>query len=254
MIREQANKTLDTYLQRIRKFSSAMPETALPSSTGPDTPKDDARIGTSNDKSWAGWAISSFTNKLAAADGEIESSANGAKLVDVEPARSASVPRPTKPSASAQLGLPKVTPRPTAQPLGYRSRSEQAVSANSETGEVDDVYEAWGAMEDEEDQKTDDPFSPTVTTVSSTGSVSAAKPAAVPYDDGGEPDFAGWLAAQSKAKKTLPKGLSKTTSTVSPARSVSRNSASKPKTIAAAKKIDTKPKEEEVDDWGDAWD
>ncbi|KAF7585296.1 hypothetical protein BBP40_011304 [Aspergillus hancockii] len=254
MIRDQANKALDTYLQRIRKFSSTMPETALPPSTSPDAPKDDARIGTSNDKSWAGWAISSFTNKLAAADGVIEPSANGAKPVDAEPARSASVPRPTKPSASAQLGLPKVTPRPAAQPLGHRSMSEQVVPVTNEAEEVDDVYEAWGAMDEKEEQKTDDPFSPAPTTVSTAGSAPAPKAAPVPYDDGGEPDFAGWLAAQSKAKKTLPKGLSKTTSAVSPARNVSRNGATKAKTTTTTKKIVTKPKEEELDDWGDAWD
>ncbi|KAB8227742.1 armadillo-type protein [Aspergillus alliaceus] len=255
MIRDQANRTLDLYLQRIRKFSSTMPETVQPPSTSSDAAKDDARIGTSNDKSWAGWAISSFTNKITAANGEIEPSANGVKPVDAEPARSASVPRPTKPSASAQLDLPKVTPRPATQPLGHRSMSEQAAPSANDLEEADDVYDAWGAVDDEDGEKADDiPFSPATTTVSSTGSALASKPAPVPYDDGGEPDFAGWLAAQSKAKKTLPKGLSKTTSAASPARSSSRNSVAKPKTVAPAKKIVTKPKEEDLDDWGDAWD
>lgn len=254
MIRDQANKTLDVYLQRIRKFGNTMPETVLPPSTSSDASKDDARIGTSNDKSWAGWAISSFTNKLTAANGVIEPSANSAKPVEAEPARSASVPRPSKPSTSAQLDLPKVTPRPAAQPLVHRSMSEQVVPVTNDIDEPDDVYEAWGAMDDEDGERADDPFSPAATTVSSTLSAPASKPAPVPYDDGGEPDFAGWLAAQSKAKKTLPKGLSKTTSAASSARSASRNSTTKPKTVAPVKKIETKPKEEDLDDWGDAWD
>ncbi|KAE8354861.1 armadillo-type protein [Aspergillus coremiiformis] len=251
MIRDQANKTLDVYLQRIRKFSSTMPDTVLPTSPSPDAPKDDARIGTSKDKSWAGWAISSFTNKLTAANGEIEPSANGAKPVEAEPVRSASVPRPTKPSP-----LSKVTPRPTAQPLGHRSMSEQIVPTTNDSEDADDVYEAWGAMDDDGGEKVDDPFSPVATTVFSTlGSPLASQPTPVPYDDGGEPDFAGWLAAQSKAKKTLPKGLSKTTTAAaSPSRSSSHHSTTRSQSNATVKKIETKPKEEDLDDWGDAWD
>lgn len=230
-----------------------MADTALPpSSSSPDITKDAARIGTSNDKSWAGWAISSFTNKITAANGEIQPTANGAKPVEAEPARSASVPRVTKPSP-----LAKETLRPAAQPLN-RSLSEQPAPITQEDNEPDDVFEAWGAMDDEDDQdqwKGNDPFSPAATTASSASLTPAApKPSPVPYDDGGEPDFAGWLAAQSKSKKPLPRGLSKTTSNTSVSRTASRSNSSKPK-VAPAKKIDTKPKDEDVDDgWGDAWD
>ncbi|THD00061.1 hypothetical protein EYZ11_000513 [Aspergillus tanneri] len=256
LIRDQANKTLDLYLQRVRKFSSTMADTMLPPSSSPDTTKDAARMETPNDKSWAGWAISSFTNKITAANGEIQPTANGGKPpVETEPARSSSVPRATKPSPLTKEAL-----RPTAQPLG-RSLSEQPVRVTKEEQDTDDVYDAWGAMDDDDDGqdqwKDEDPFSPASTTNSSTGLSAAPKAAPVPYDDGGEPDFAGWLAAQSKSKKPLPKGLSKTTTTTtSVPRTASRNNASKPKTATAhAKKIDTKPKDDEVDDgWGDAWD
>ncbi|KAH8425769.1 COPI-interacting protein CEX1 [Aspergillus melleus] len=256
-VRDQANKTFDLYLQRIRKVGSNMADTVLPpSSSSPDTTKDAARIGTSNDKSWAGWAISSFTNKITTANGEIQPTANGAKPAEAEPARPASVPRVTKPSP-----LAKETLRPAAQPLN-RSLSEQPVPITQEEDEPDEVYDAWGAMDDDEDDqgqsKDDNPFSPATTTASSTSFAPAApKSAPVPYDDGGEPDFAGWLAAQSKTKKPLPKGLNKTTSNTSVSRTASRSNSSKPKivTAAPAKKIDTKPKDEEVDDdWGDAWD
>ncbi|KAE8147912.1 armadillo-type protein [Aspergillus avenaceus] len=255
MIRDQANKTLDVYLQRIRKFGDTMPETTVPASNSPETVKDTARIGTPHDKSWAGWAISSFTNKLTTANGEIEPAVNGAKPVEAEPARSASAPRPPKPTSSAPLDLlPSVAPRPVAQPLGRRSLSEQVVPNTNEVDETDEVYDAWGAMDDEDETKEGDPFSPTVTASSTPGPALAPKLAPVPYDDGGEPDFAGWLAAQSKAKKTLPKGLNKASSAVPAARSSSGNSILKPKTSTGSKKIDTKPKDDDLDDWGDAWD
>ncbi|PYI18500.1 ARM repeat-containing protein [Aspergillus violaceofuscus CBS 115571] len=250
MVRDQANKTLDLYLQRIRKFSSTMADTVLPSTSSPEPAKDTARIGTSNDKSWAGWAISSFTNKLTAANGEIEPTANAAKPAEPEPVRSASLPRSTRSSP--------LVPKDTARPAGHslnRSVSEQPPMVAKEE-ESEDVYDAWGAIDDEDEGsalKEADPFEEA--TISSPSiHAPAPKAAAVPYDDGGEPDFAGWLAAQSKVKKPLPKGLNKSSSaTVS--RTSSRGSVVQSRTAAPAKKIDTKPKDEDEDDgWGDAWD
>jgi SCY1-like protein 1 len=86
-------------------------------------------------------------------------------------------------------------------------------------------------------------------------------PAPVNFDDGGEPDFAGWLAAQSqaKSKKPLPKGLSKTprptggraatTGSVGAKKSVVTG---KPKP-APIKKVEVQKEEEEDEGWGDAW-
>ncbi|KKK21074.1 hypothetical protein ARAM_004312 [Aspergillus rambellii] len=255
LIRDQANKTLDLYIQRVRKFGSNMPDTVLPAATSPDAPKETARIGTSNDKSWAGWAISSFTNKITAANGEIEPSANTTKPVEAEPVRSASVPRPTKPSSPVPSSQAKEKLRPTAQTLN-RSLSEQPSPVHKEEP-VDDGFDAWGAMDGEEGddwQNDDDPFN-VASPSSSAASTSKPKAAPAPYDDGGEPDFAGWLAAQSKAKKPLPRGLNKSHSTTI-SRTSSPSSTAKPKVVAApAKKIDTKPKDADEDDgWGDAWD
>lgn len=239
-----------------------MADTVIPTSTSPDPSKDAARIGTSNDKSWAGWAISSFTNKITTANGEIQPTApNGVKPVEAEPPRSASAPRPVKSPASAQLDVPKAIVRPAAQPLGRRSQSEQPVPITQED-DFDDGYDAWGAMDDDDEDAQQkpgeafDPFSPISTTASTASSTAPPKKVApAPYDDGGEPDFAGWLAAQSKTKKPLPKGLNKTTAAAAPvSRAASRSSATKAKTVAP-KKIDTKPKDEDEDDgWGDAWD
>jgi SCY1-like protein 1 len=227
-----------------------MADTALPA-TNSDAPKDAARIGTSNDKSWAGWAISSFTNKIAAADGAIQSTSSPKPA---EEQRSASLPRVIS-TPQAPLNEAKEI-RPAIQPLG-RSMSAQPTSVREEVPQpADDVYDAWGAMDDEDEDgwgNDEDPFNTRPTTTPST-----AKPkvSTVPYDDGGEPDFAGWLAAQSKAKKPLPKGLgnAKTTSIT---RTASPSSTVKPaaKVATPAKKIDTKPKDVDEDDgWGDAWD
>lgn len=216
-----------------------------------------ARIGTSNDKSWAGWAISSFTNKIAAADGEIEPTAATNKAAEVETTRSASVPRPAKSSPSTQLELPKeASLRPAAQPLGRSLSDRPPVVQHEEIDdEGDDVFDAWGAMDDEEQET--DPFTAAVASPkTSSPDPTVNKASVTPFDDGGEPDFAGWLAAknQSKAKKPLPKGLNKSASTNS---APTRNTVPvKPRVVAPAKKIDTKPKEEVDDDdgWGDAWD
>jgi SCY1-like protein 1 len=258
LIRDQANKTLDLYIQRVRKFATTMVDSVLPAE--PSKPEaSNARIGTSTDKSWAGWAISSFTNKIAAADGEIEPTAATSKPAETEATRSASVPRPAKSSPSTQLELPKQTPlRPAAQPLG-RSLSDRPVPVVQQQeieDEGDDVFDAWGAMDDEDEET--DPFTAAVASPKISSPDPASSPApAVSFDDGGEPDFAGWLAAknQSKAKKPLPKGLNKSSSTNS-APTRSPVTAAKPRAAAPAKKIDTKPKEnvDEDDGWGDAWD
>ncbi|KAJ5151903.1 hypothetical protein N7492_010198 [Penicillium capsulatum] len=252
LIRDQANKTLDLYIQRIRKFGSTMAETVLPPTAPAEPNKSDARIGTPNDKSWAGWAISSFTNKITTADGEIEPTAAASAKPAAPEARPASVPRPAKASPSSQLHLPKETLRPAAQPLG-RSLSDRPAPAVQEEpqDEGDDVFDAWGAMDDDDNDV--DPFTAAVASPDpSSPDPNAVKPSATPFDDG-EPDFAGWLAAknQAKAKKPLPKGLSKAAST----NTVPSRAGVKPRAAPApAKKIDTKPTDEEVDDEWSAWD
>lgn len=241
-----------------------MPDTTLPPPGATENVNNAARIGTSNDTSWAGWAISSFTNKVTATKGEIQTT-NGHKPAVVEPVRPASVPRPAKSTPEVPLGQPKEGLHPTAPSLG-RSLSDRPVTAPREEEEADDVYDAWGAMDDDDDnageEQTGDNFLDATATPKDTLSPASTRPTTAAFDDGGEPDFAGWLAAQSKAKakKPLPKGLSKSSSTreipsrpASTSRTVS-SSTTKPKPTAPPKKIDTKPKDEaDDDDWG-AWD
>jgi SCY1-like protein 1 len=267
MVRDQANKTLDLYLHRVRNYSSTMADTALlpPNAVDGSNGHNAARIGTSNDTSWAGWAISSFTNKITAAKGEIQPTTNGSTPVVTEPARPASVPRPVKPSAAESLGSSKLGLHAAAPPM-VRASSEQPLRAAAQDLHAEEnLDDAWGADawddEDQTGQKDEDAFFDATTSPQATPSPAGSPaPAAVPYDDGGEPDFAGWLAAQSKAKakKPLPKGLTKTkelsTRPAAASRTATAGTMKSSKAPTSTKIIDTKPKDEgQEDGWGDAW-
>ncbi|KIX95953.1 uncharacterized protein Z520_08208 [Fonsecaea multimorphosa CBS 102226] len=278
VVRDQAAKAVESYMARVRKYASTLPETALPPEPGPGavsatTP---ARIGNQSDTSWAGWAISSFTNKMAGARGEMTSTAttNGTPLAQTQsmPASGRSTPA---------INVLPDAPTATASRLRASQPAKsfiQAIEPEDAWGE-EDTMDAWGTVDDDGDNFFD--ASSSQRTNTTTPEPAAAVAAA--FDDGGEPDFAGWLAAQSKSKsqKPLPKGLSKPTATAStlnvrpagPARSISAGvgtagiNAKRPviastrtaAPVAAKKEIkkDTpKPKEPDVndDDWGEAWD
>ncbi|KAI0018763.1 ARM repeat-containing protein [Xylariomycetidae sp. FL0641] len=286
LVRDQANKTMDVYLARIRKAAAGMPESALPPPQAVDAAAAGPRMGTpqpggealgasSTAGSWAGWAISSFTNKLSAASGDMQTGGAAAATPPVtaapsmgglDPKRTNTITTTT--SSASALHRQAVSPAPASAPLSSAGaadsyfKSEPAAFDNEE----DDGGDAWGDMGDMDDMPDED------------GDAAAAyfdapapkhkKDVVVPVpggdDDGGEPDFAGWLAAQAQKKKNaagggnkaLPKGLAKkknegakkkTTTTTTTA------SANKP-----AKKIDLKPKAAADDDdddggWGDGW-
>lgn len=268
LVREQANKTFDVYTQRVRKYVSTLPESGLPPST--TTPANGAmpRIGTpQNDTGWAGWAISSFTNKLATASGEMQSRPSNAK-VNPKEGRPSSVPPPadsSRPALTAapisQLHRQAITGSPA--PVLTRTSTDQFFTDAQE--EDDEVNEAWGDMA--EDSFFNAP-------VQQNPAVEPKAPApAMAFDDGGELDFEGWLKAQAQAKTKapLPKGLSKpsglangrqiairsTTTGHVGSGSGAKKLASTNATLKATttKPIDTKPKEPSAeDDWGDAWD
>ena len=224
-------------------------------------------MGTPQNDTWAGWAISSFTNKIATANGEMQPKPGPAKM-DPRAARPSSVPpitdanRPASKVASAsQLHRQAVTG--PSQPVLIRTSTDQFFGdAQEEDDEIDD---AWGNMDE-------DSFFDAPTQHKSTATLAnSVTPAA--FDDGGEPDFEGWLKAQAqaKAKPPLPKGLSKSSNSSNgrqdAARSItagqagplsSRRIANTTSAILKnplTKAIDTKPKELTADDeWGDAWD
>nr|CAC18624.2 conserved hypothetical protein [Neurospora crassa] len=300
LIRDQANKTMDVYLQRIRKAQQDMPETVIPPETAQprmSTPQPaEAAIGSSSGSgavaaAWAGWAISSFTNKLSSAAGEMQPNGSGAPS-PVPSASGLSTPtstttpkRPTSSSVSALHRQALKSPSPsttTTQSTG------DSFFADPEPQEDD--ADAWGDMGDMDDDATagagDDNWgasSEHSQPASSSAKRSVSSSRKQPFgggggggggggvvDDDGEPDFAGWLAAQAEKKKnplgaaaapkTLPKGLAKTgsakggpTSTTAVKKTLPISK--KPAATATVKKIDTKPKVDvDGDDgWGDGW-
>lgn len=295
-VRDQANKVLDQYLARARKYAQTLPDTAMPPS---GTAVNGAAVGGAaaprmstpgSDSSWAGWAISSFTNKLTAADGQIQPRANGAALPSSQtqmrapsstpisaptsrPSSSMSVP--TTKSAAAQVSrhapestklAASFTAPEVADNDDFWGDDFDDSRAADESKEVDD---AWAAINDDWDDSNRTP-TPAQQPSSASRSVST-KPAKTMYDDNGEPDFAGWLKAQQSAKKgpgkPLPKGLSKPSHAPSPSAGASSRPGAAPRaatTGSAAvgakgpsgkgerKKVEETAEEEE-EGWGDAW-
>lgn len=276
-VRDTANKAFDTYTAKVKAYALTLPESIAPTdtagSTGPNANNTAgaARVGNQSDAGWAGWAISSFTNKLSAAKGEMNSAITPSAVNPAltQPHQTQSLPG----SGRATPTIPHVqSSRLTTAAALTRNDSATPSLLVSETPDQDDVMDAWGTMDDDDDNFFDAPAAKPNDKNTTTSTAS--------FDDGGEPDFAGWLAAQNKPKasKPLPKGLSKASNTngnsslgVRPAavRSVSTGNAPvaakkvvpvvvrKPAitTQPTAKKVDLKPKEAEAneDDWG-AWD
>jgi SCY1-like protein 1 len=274
LVRDQANKTLDAYLHRIRKFASSMADTALPppstteASAGAAPRMSTPQPSASEAASWAGWAISSFTNKVSAAAGEITSDSNGPPRPSSAPSTAEPRRTPGTASASALHRQAVATPPVLSARTSTSSNANDYFQDSTAPDEEIEIDDAWGEMDEDGDSFFDAP-----------NESKASKPApsaANPFDDNGEPDFAGWLAAQAGKKpgaKPLPKGLAKpanangrpaaagrsaTTGSVGAgagAKKVAGTSvpAAKPKPVVA-KKIDTAPKETGEDDgWGDGW-
>nr|XP_036589279.1 uncharacterized protein CTRU02_00032 [Colletotrichum truncatum]KAF6801284.1 hypothetical protein CTRU02_00032 [Colletotrichum truncatum] len=244
VIRDQASKTMDVYLQKIRKAAAGMPDTALPpqGAEGSGAPRmSTPQPSDSAASSWAGWAISSFTNKLSSAAGEMQTSA-GSGTASPKPTPSPG-PESKKPITSSASALHRQAVKSPPPPM---SRTPSSVVADSFNPEPADDGDAWGDMgEDAWGEATNS---------SNSAAKKESTASATPFDDGSEPDFAGWLAAQSQKKsgtsKPLPKGLAKSsTSTVK--KPLTTKPATKP---VVAKKIDLKPKQQDDDDgWGDGW-
>lgn len=265
LIRDQANKTFEIYQQRVKKYGSSLPDSVLPPASASANSGAVPRMGTpQNDTSWAGWAISSFTNKMATASGEMQAkpvvSQTQGRQAD---GRASSAPpsaltsRPSQ-SASSASTLHRKALVGSAAPVLIRSSTEELFNGvQNESEEIDD---AWGDMGE-------DSFFDAPSEISPPASSSA-------FDDGGEPDFEGWLKAQAQAKSKapLPKGLSKSvtaikgrstttsaqnTTSLSAAAGAKQSSSAAPpaKETVAPKLISTKPKDVVgEDDWGDAWD
>ena len=276
-VRDTANKAFDTYTTKVRKHADTMPETAAPPTADgqaarPGTP---ARIGNQNDASgWAGWAISSFTNKISTAKGEMNSAptipVNGSTNPPLTQTKSLPISgRATPTAASERPAAVRLASTTTSQ----RTSVETPTFSSDPTPDIEeDTLDAWGKMDDEGDNFWD---APSATKHDSNITLAASGPAANPFDDGGEPDFAGWLAAQNKPKtkvnpltKKAMNGASRpaaprtqssnTTTSTQTTKKVVPVVTQKPTTTpsaAASRKVDLKPKDDGGgdDDWG-AWD
>lgn len=300
LVRDSANKTFDAYLTRIRKLAKTLPDTVLPppSEANPAGNGSTPRMSTPQTEaaSWTGWAISSFTNKISAATGDITSSNSNGSAEDrpssAPPNPPAPVLRPSNPSVSALHRQAVTSPSISTRTSLSSNAANPHDFFDSTPGLEDENIEAWGDMDDDFDDNTDGNKSTTITTSKilaggakkpaitksrpPPANVSAANPFGI--EDDGEPDFAGWLAASSAKKvggKPLPKGLAakperpsipaRTATTMSlPARTATPGNLwtskaagaatkAKPTASAAAKKIDTKPKAIEDDDWDNGW-
>ena len=274
IVRDQANKTMDMFLQRIRKYSQTLPDSILPPpeiATNANPPRMSTPQNDSTGSTWAGWAISSFTNKLAGASGEIEPKNSDTTGTSQVQGRPASVPPstndvklpPTTLGRPAAVGLHSAPSVPRVSSSLRNTTPQISDESNEDFGgdwsEMDDdTAGAWG-----EEQDTHKP-----------AEVRKAGPAA--FDDQGEPDFAGWLDAQAQAKtksKTLLlKGLARaksgtpTSASISPpsrplavsnatARTASpSNAAFKVAKPVTSKEASTVRAGDDDDDWGDAWD
>jgi SCY1-like protein 1 len=285
LIRDQASKTIDVYLAKIKKAAAGMPDTVLPPESAASA-AGGPRMSTpqpaeSAAASWAGWAISSFTNKLSTAAGEIQPSST--------PVNGSAAPPPTtKPpttSSASHLHRQALKSPPPSAPLSTAGRhsffpDDDDDDNDDNAANEEDAADAWGDMddmaEDDNNNEADDAAgfftandskpaksAATTTTKKPTTSSAPSTATATPFDDNSEPDFAGWLAAQAEKKKGgsgvggkgLPKGLSKAGGGSSGAKKPVV--AARPKAAAAAaaaakkKKIDLKPKQsEEEDGWG----
>lgn len=243
IVRDSATRTMDIYLQKIKKAASAMPESVLPPPQTNDGSAPRMSTPQPNENTpggWAGWAISSFTNKISAAAGEIHAESDS-RAASPGPTPSPSS-EPKKPATSTASSLHRQAVKSPPATLSRNSSHTASVVADSflPADDGDDAGDSWGDMNDDFDSF-DSPGQSSKQSTTTTASAAA-------FDDG-EPDFAGWLAAQSQKKptKALPKGLSKSSAAKKPA----AKSATKP---IAAKKIDMKPKETDDDDgWGDGW-
>lgn len=226
-----------------------------------------------NDTSWSGWAISSFTNKLAAASGEMQSKPSSPQSrvlsSDGRPVATDTAAPPQSGASASKLHRQALVGTSSIVPVLTRTSTDQFFGdAQYEDDEIDD---AWGEMGDEPffDMPPEEPNATPQSTITA-------------FDDGGEPDFEGWLKAQAQAKSKapLPKGLAKsstqnmassqstpnrpakatarsiTTGTLGSGAGVKKLASPTVKpTLIAKKAISTKPEKCTTDDdWGDAWD
>lgn len=268
IVRTQASKTLETYLQRIKILTVNYPDTILqpPSNSSETTAVPRMATLNADDSSWAGWAISSFTKKMNTASGEIErvptpNASGGGSGGDTRSAAS------SRPNTLAQSRVASISTFNQKVVISPPLKSPPEGDDNE-----DNDPDAWGDLDEE--NFFDAPAEPVkskilVPITTDTGRTTWD------YDDATS-DMSAML---SKSKPPLPKGLAKkssTSTTKTASRAVVGSTSPSGRAIVTAsrqpvkaagairsavvgKKIETKKVEDpwgngDEDDWGDAWD
>lgn len=205
VIRVQAERTMSIYLDRVRKYAHTLPDTTL-SSAGGTQSEGSTRVSSpqpagAGGAQFLGWAISSFTNKLSAASGEIQTN-------DITPPSGADHARPasTPPGPNSIAGRPAApTQRPSAPvlsraPSGLRvSATASSIEPTEDEGvEDEDFASGWGDMDDDPSADALDAWEEAAnepahqTSVASTRPSTSSRPkdtATDNHDYGAEPDF-----------------------------------------------------------------
>lgn len=265
-MRDQANKALGVYLQRIQRYAQSLPTSVLPPpSVGtPEVTGATPHVGTpSVESSWTGWAISSFASKFTGPEvaGDIESKPNDTTTRPIMTTTASGNPismtvaalSTTNPLGPASAALAPPLSRQTTETtkmarafIAPESAEHDGFWDNMDDGggaETAAADDAWGGMADDDDDA-NDAWADVAQTSTRTSTVTAAKSnktstPSTHYDDKGEPDFAGWLKAQQTkpAKAALPKGLgTKTLTSPAGSRPSSSSSSSRQPTVAAQAK------------------
>ncbi|GKT90762.1 LOW QUALITY PROTEIN: SCY1 protein kinase [Colletotrichum tofieldiae] len=239
VIRDQASKTMDVYMQKVRKAAASMPDSALPPQ-GAEGPGGPPQRG-------FGVVLGRLGHLLFHKQAFYSSRGDA----DVQRLRyclpqANSVARPRREKTNHVLSICFTSAGCYIPPTTDVSDTFVSRGGRFQPRTRRRWGDAWGDLAD------DDAWGePTGSTKSSTAKKETTA-SATPFDDGAEPDFAGWLAAQSQKKggssKPLPKGLAKA-STTTAKKPLAAKPAAKP---VVAKKIDMKPKQAEDDDdgWG----
>ncbi|KAF8250647.1 ARM repeat-containing protein [Wilcoxina mikolae CBS 423.85] len=260
MIRQQAAKTLELYLARIKTLTTSYPDTVLPPPGATNSEAAAAPTGGAvvvQPSGWTSWAVGTLT----AAAGQMASKPVATLLEE----RSASAP-PARPAAPSRPD-PKTTASTNSsvpQPGGFLN----------DENEDDDDLDGWGALDDDDDNDTGggetffDALEKKVgrqvgkennkvastsmpSASASTGAVSSFGPKPFSLKNEDEVDFEALVGGKAK-RKELPKGLSK--KSVMPVKKTTTAARTVKTTIAGkvpAKKVDAWDEGEA--DWGDGW-
>lgn len=145
IVREEAFKCLEVYLSRIKSLTANYPDTVLPdpstqagSSSGTSTPTaSTAAVSAAAD--WTGWAISSFTKKIASTAVSGEMGVGGTPPVERPSSTPSVVLRPKLPAPATKPVSTPAAPVKSSQPAGFLV-------------DDDDELEGWGNGGDQDDE------------------------------------------------------------------------------------------------------